>query len=379
LPRGRSKPRIAAALSSGDETSLRNIEADFTTISMGERPETDHVPSSVLFKSKDASVWLLDLPRSLEESQVPTTFRGSLPRRLYSSSPPSSPYVLPEPADESSMPAKSPAAQVRDLMTTAAVQSALEELRSRHTGRWCLPRLVRQEDAEPRERAPQDEGNDTTYVPPGAEYLLGTIQDLRSRFLSTAPKFDLIILDPPWPNRSARRKADYGTLRDADSVCSLLSLIPVASRLEADGLVAVWVTNRAALHDLLAGPGGIFAQWGVELIGEWTWLKITNGGEPIFDLPSSWRKPWEQLLIARRTGSGTAMPRSRVVAAVPDAHSRKPHLRPLFDDVLRPGYVALEIFARSLTAGWWSWGDEVLKFQDASHWHHMIISSSPPS
>ena len=31
-------------------------------------------------------------------------------------------------------------------------------------------------------------------------------------------------------------------------------------------------------------------------------------------------------------------------------------------------YEALEVFARNSTAGWWGWGNEVLKFQGREHW-----------
>ncbi|KAL2156943.1 hypothetical protein VTH06DRAFT_1871, partial [Thermothelomyces fergusii] len=172
--------------------------------------------------------------------------------------------------------------------------------------------------------------------------------------------------------------------------------VPVASRLAPGGLVAVWVTNAARTADLLlgtAGPaagggGGVFAEWGVEPVGEWVWLKITAAGEPVVPPGSAWRKPWERLLIARRkrTGAGTGAAgmeveaeggrgrrtrpvAGKVIAAVPDVHSRKPNLRALFEEELLPErYEALEVFARNLTAGWWAWGDEVLLFQRRECW-----------
>ncbi|KAK0636948.1 hypothetical protein B0T17DRAFT_520332 [Bombardia bombarda] len=134
---------------------------------------------------------------------------------------------------------------------------------------------------------------------------------------------------------------------------SLLSLIPVASHLAPGGLVAVWVTNAARFSDLLLAPGsGIFSEWLVELVGEWTWLKVTAEGEPVVSPHSAWRKPWERLLIARRRGDGgEKMPvKGKVIVAVPDVHSRKPCLRGL------------------LTAGWWGWGNQALLYQHKDHW-----------
>jgi N6-adenosine-specific RNA methylase IME4 len=213
---------------------------------------------------------------------------------------------------------------------------------------------------------------------------LGTISSHRTAFLSiTAPQqFNLIVLDPPWPNRSAKRKrAGAGAYRPASDLISirrLLSQIPVASRLAPGGLVAVWVTNAARFSELLTTPHtGVFAEWDVELVGEWTWLKVTTSGEPVVPVESGWRKPWERLLVARkrgdaRAGEGEGMwsgaVGGKVIVAVPDVHSRKPNLRCLFEEILPVPYAALELFARNLTAGWWAWGDEVLLFQRRECW-----------
>lgn len=246
-------------------------------------------------------------------------------------------------------------------------------------------------------------------MPPNSHPLLGTIPipiptNTASLPSTTRPapapaadlpadlKFDLILLDPPWPNRSAKRKRGgagaYRPAPDLESVRALLRQVPVASRLAPGGLVAVWVTNAARFADLLLGAGsgknrrgdrGLFSEWAVEPVGEWTWLKITAGGEPVVPVDSAWRKPWERLLIARKKerknrsavgeeGRTTGPVPGKVIAAVPDVHSRKPNLRRLFEELLPERYEALEVFARNLTAGWWAWGDEVLLFQRRECW-----------
>jgi len=277
-------------------------------------------------------------------------------------------------------------------MTIAAVESALDLLQSNYSGSMCLARCSSSAtgDEEPLletldakfHGCPTDEDK---FIPEDSCYLAGTIQERREDVLNEAPEFDLILLDPPWPNRSARRKkGGYTTAYDGASIRDLLSQIPIAAKLKTDGIVAVWVTNKPALTELLTAPRGIFAEWGVELVDTWTWLKVTTRGEPIFDITSAWRKPWEQLLIARRRGSPQSQPRGgRVIVAVPDIHSRKPSLRPLFQEFFAPGYTALEVFARHLTAGWWAWGDEVLLFQGREHWvdtkHGFGTASSAPA
>lgn len=181
------------------------------------------------------------------------------------------------------------------------------------------------------------------------------------------------------------------------------------------GVVVVWITNREGFREIVLGSekeeesgggggdgrggggrgGGLFRKWGVELVEEWVWIKTTVKGEPICALEGGWRKPWEGLLIGRRKngngegGNGNETRRGevkrRIIAGVPDLHSRKPNVRGLFERLLlqdqngglRGGLVwgverqevrSAEIFARNLTAGWWSWGDEVLKFQAEECW-----------
>ncbi len=326
--------------------------------------------SAILFRNESGTVWLLDLPRSIEESQLPSRGAGLPDRRLKSSQPPSQPFSTPEPRDgRHPNGSTDPAAQVRELMTRGTVESAVEELRRDYSGPWCLPRLIgnEEEKAAPASSAVQ---GDAYYIPPRSHYLLGTIQGRREEFIQTAPIFDLVVLDPPWPNRSAqRKKGSYSTAATTDAVRDLLSLIPIASKLSSDGIVAVWVTNKPILTAMLTAPGGVFSLWGVELVDTWTWLKVTTAGEPIFDVDSQWRRPWEQVLVARRVGSQRRVPRGgRVLVSVPDIHSRKPNLGVLFTEYLPDDYTALEIFARNLTAGWWSWGDEVLEHQRHGHW-----------
>lgn len=348
-------------------------------------------PGSILFHNEDRGVILVDVPRSIEEAQVlfpKAQSRGDGLKRLVSSRPLDTPFQTPEPKDG----LVDPTASVSDLMSAAAATNALGLLRKSHPGPWCLPRLVNAEGqagahgsrkrkrgapSQDRDGAPDEDGipaieedKAQVLIPEDSFYLHGTILSERARFLADAPEFDLIVLDPPWPNRSARRRK--GNYRVADSLQDLrqtLSLIPIAAHLAPEGLVAVWVTNKPSVVQLLTGPTGMFAEWGLEQVDEWTWLKVTTAGEPIIDINSAWRRPWERILIARRRGSGRKLPcRGRVIISVPDLHSRKPNLRGVFEDILTQGYRGLEVFARNLTAGWWSWGDQALKFQGPEHW-----------
>lgn len=400
-------------------------DKDISQTDLDHTPGSQHrlsenmVHSSVLYHNDNKTVFLLDLPRSIEEAQLlPSELEdGALTsgvklRSLISSEPPSFPFQTPEPKPKSSSAAPTASAHVAELMTRFAAESALEDIRNSYNGEWCSPRHcppktevnrngkrgpdeeeVAADVSEDKARSPDELDDDASgktppesdlshyIIPKASHYLLGTVESQRSQFLATAPSkgFDLIIMDPPWPNRSAKRKKGkgiYQPVRDADSIRDLLSQIPVASHLSEDGLVAVWVTNSARAADSLTGPKGIFDEWQVELVGELIWLKVTMNGEPIVSLDSAWRKPWERLLLARKRGTagpgGDVKKRSpietKVIVTVPDIHSRKPNLRDLLADLLPPDYQALEVFARNLTAGWWSWGDQCLLFQHRSHW-----------
>ncbi|KAG5993689.1 hypothetical protein E4U52_001754 [Claviceps spartinae] len=389
---------------------------------------------SVIFQSNDATTVLLDIPRSLEEAQV---LPGEPPRRrIYSASPRREPFLTPDPTSPRRRrhgshsnsvrrgaaahhgPTQSPAAQIADLMTTASVEAALRMLEESYQGPFYLPRLSSAPPLGAERRKKQHSGGQggqngqvdhvnkgnqegpgneidhdghdsqgdrdhdsptSTIAVPEATFLHGSIKNLRNTFHHRAPIFNLIVLDPPWPNRSARRRsAAYTPVRHLAEMRTLLTSIPVAEHLARDGLVAVWITNKASIPELLASSDGdsVFASWGVQLAAEWTWLKITADGKPLYDMASVWRKPWEKILIAKRIGAPTPPRlRSKVIVAAPDVHSRKPNLRGLLEQVLGDGdgrgevrYCGLEVFARNLTAGWWSWGDEVLHFQNRRYW-----------
>ncbi|ORY63162.1 MT-A70 family [Pseudomassariella vexata] len=340
--------------------------------------------SCTLFRSTDNLVVVIDIPRSIEEAQV---LPGELPaRRLISSRPPHTPWqtATPKKLQHTDVP-KPASAIIGELMVLERVKGALEQVAELYSGPWCMPRIYEAKECQspsgkPRKR--KRPASETTarnvadtkvspYLPTKSHHLLGTVKSLRDTFLATAPTFDVMVIDPPWPSRSVKRKKDgYTIAYSMEDAGRLLSMIPVASHLAPTGLVAVWVTNKPATVELLTSPRGIFSQWGLELVCEWVWVKVTSSGVPIIDINSTWRKPWERLLIARKGGHPNLSLQPKIILGVPDLHSRKPNLRSLFDEIIPSGYRGLEVFARNSTAGWWSWGDQALVFQERHHWVH---------
>ncbi|ETS82715.1 hypothetical protein PFICI_04591 [Pestalotiopsis fici W106-1] len=347
--------------------------------------------SCLLFSNSDKSIVLVDIPRSIELAQLPKGQTTPSNRRLLSCQPLAKPWqnqVSSKSSQEPNM-SQSASALIDELMACETVRHAHKAIRDTYHGDWHLPRtcapLPDQTTIQHNTEAPavpqkrklcatelhHGDSPEFNYIPADSKYLLGSIESQRDSFLKTAPQFDIVVLDPPWPSRSVRRKKknSYSTTYDMTEMHDLLSLIPIASHLKLEGIVAVWVTNKPAVIDLLKSPGGLFDQWNVEPIGEWIWVKVTSNGEPIVDFGSTWRKPWERLLFAKRRGSSQKLqPERKVVFAVPDLHSRKPNIRMLLEDFLPNGYLGLEVFSRNLTAGWWSWGDQTLLFQQKQHW-----------
>ncbi|KAJ5635629.1 uncharacterized protein N7484_008942 [Penicillium longicatenatum] len=238
--------------------------------------------------------------------------------------------------------------------------------------------------------------------------------------LPSNQRFNLMLFDPPWPNRSVRRSKGYQThaynevdilslrLQDilrAHAYCPLddvtvssattTSTNAAPEQVSQETFAAIWITNsekarRVAYEALLAS--------GFRIHEEWVWIKITADGQAVCPLDGLWRKPYEILVIGRKDpisavsdlGYATSQGKTdtinlldvdpstitrRVIAAVPDLHSRKPNLKPIFERVLfgvsdstRKSYSALEVFARSLTSEWWACGNEVVKFNARDNW-----------
>ncbi|KAI9248591.1 MT-A70-like protein, partial [Phascolomyces articulosus] len=174
----------------------------------------------------------------------------------------------------------------------------------------------------------------------------------------------LIVMDPPWPNKSVRRSSKYETQDIYD-----LFQIPIPELLAPEGVVAVWVTNKPKFRRFIIDK--LFKSWGLKEIGIWYWLKVTTENEPVIPLDSPHRKPYEQLILGIRASTSTTttnkittIPQQYAIVSVPCCrHSRKPPLDTLLKPYLLEDPKCLEMFARCLTPGWTSWGNECLKFQ----------------
>ena len=246
------------------------------------------------------------------------------------------------------------------------------------------------------------------HVPPKAYFYLGNCADTRSfhesvrgqaQRTNTRKHFDSILLDPPWPNRSVKRThktagSTYVTSPSLPDIRDLLLDMKLNLLMDENCLVGMWITNKPAARELVLGDNGIFECWDVELVEEWVWLKTTVHGEPVTPLDALWRKPYEVLLLGQKrsklkeTSPEEQQPptiiatvKRKTILSVPDLHSRKPCLKELIGRLMQDprDYRALEVFARHLVAGWWSWGDECIKFNWEGFWRENSDTSTTPA
>lgn len=91
---------------------------------------------------------------------------------------------------------------------------------------------------------------------------VSVLPQLVPRLVAARGPFDLVVLDPPWPNRSAQRTGAYATLAPEH-----ILHMPVEALCAPGALVAVWVTNRQAHVDYVRDV--LFRCWGVALLATW--------------------------------------------------------------------------------------------------------------
>nr|XP_019943107.1 PREDICTED: methyltransferase-like protein 4 [Paralichthys olivaceus] len=208
-------------------------------------------------------------------------------------------------------------------------------------------------------------------IPPHASFLLSDFTRIQP-LVHYGRKFDLIVMDPPWENKSVKRSRRYSSLPS-----SQLKRLPIPLLASTNCLVVTWVTNRPSHLRFVRDE--LYPHWGIEVVAEWFWVKVTTSGQFVFPLDSAHKKPYEVLVLGRYRPSAdlstsssetseVPVEDSRLIVSVPSAlHSQKPSLSEVLKRYVGAEASCLELFARSLQPGWTSWGNEVLKFQHTSY------------
>ncbi|KAK2094593.1 Methyltransferase-like protein 4 [Saguinus oedipus] len=185
-------------------------------------------------------------------------------------------------------------------------------------------------------------------LPPKSSFLLSDISCMQP-LLNYRKTFDVIVIDPPWQNKSVKRsnRAEFQFEENCDTdlrleVCrnwrlkrkgrmgiesasenavkrlvvhreeeySYLSplqikQIPIPKLAAPNCLVVTWVTNRQKHLRFIKEE--LYPSWSVEIVAEWHWVKITSSGEFVFPLDSPHKKPYEGLILGR-VQEKTALP-----------------------------------------------------------------------
>ncbi|CAJ1082503.1 N(6)-adenine-specific methyltransferase METTL4 [Xyrichtys novacula] len=185
-------------------------------------------------------------------------------------------------------------------------------------------------------------------------------------------RFGLIVIDPPWENKSVKRSRRYSSLPSTQ-----LKRLPIPNLASSDCLVVTWVTNRPSHLRFVRDE--LYPHWGVKVVAEWFWVKVTTSGDFVFPLDSHHKKPYEVLVLGRYSPSSDNSTSSleipsvpvgdqRLIVSIPSAlHSQKPSLSEVLKPYIGAQAKCLELFARNLQPGWTSWGNEVLKFQHMNY------------
>ncbi|KAG7392739.1 Methyltransferase-like protein 4 [Phytophthora pseudosyringae] len=200
-------------------------------------------------------------------------------------------------------------------------------------------------------------------LPVGSSFAQQDVRDLHQLELG---KHKLIMMDPPWQNKSVSRGKRYDMFDHTE--LRKIDIPHIADPEEC--ILAVWVTNRPRYMTYLREQA--LPSWGFTFHACWYWLKLSKNGELVTPLDSTHRLPVETLVVAYRAKDhkrdkllrqrlGEQM---RIVLSIPLRHSWKPPPECFFDEDVIPGTARkAELFARELRPHWTSIGNEVLKFQ----------------
>ena len=170
--------------------------------------------------------------------------------------------------------------------------------------------------------------------------------------LETMGRYAVAVVDPPWPLGSFgyQKHKDYAAMETYDLMTlDEIKALPVASLLDDDAFVFLWVTNTV-LRDGFA----CLDAWGVNYLLTMTWVKpggIQTPVSPCFN--AEWvlvgKKGKPRFTDIRQFSTANCWPRA--------GHSAKPEG---FYDLLRRVTEGprIDVFNRRAIAGFQGWGHE---------------------
>ena len=176
--------------------------------------------------------------------------------------------------------------------------------------------------------------------------------------------FDLIMADPPWRYEMRSEKGEakspsaHYDCMSIDEICAL----PVSVLAASDCLLWLW-----SLNTMLPQALQVIEAWGITYKTGGHWVKTTVKGKLNMGTGYILRGAGEPFLIGTRgapkiKGRGV---RSVIMGQIRE-HSRKPEEAFQAAKTPRPEARRIEVFSRQKRAGWFNWGHEAQKFEEAS-------------
>jgi len=142
------------------------------------------------------------------------------------------------------------------------------------------------ENTSPVERWATAFGKHRVLVPGRASFMMSDHNQIKKLIRSIPCPFRCIVIDPPWENRSVKRKGLSCTQGGYPMLPSFnLLSVPIPQLMHPDGcLVALWVTNREKLRRFI--EESLLEAWGLRHFATWHWLKVATDAKPLTPLVS---------------------------------------------------------------------------------------------
>lgn len=172
--------------------------------------------------------------------------------------------------------------------------------------------------------------NSEYLIPPRCTFYNNDIRGI-NKFFDMNQSFDLVVIDPPWWNKSVRRikrtsKISGYNMMTNNEICD----IPIEKLINHNSIVIIWCTNAESNQNDVTNL--FIPKWNLKLVALIPWLKITKSAEPVTNFQiNGCKQPYEKVYIAcheRREGVNMEnIENLKLIVSVPSLiHSHKPCL-----------------------------------------------------